>query len=111
MAESLGATLDTLYATITERRKNGDADSSYVAKLADKGRGKICQKFGEESVEVIVDAMADKKNGVVGESADMLFHLMMLWADMGIKPADVAAELRRREGTSGIDEKKNRKKG
>lgn len=107
----LDPTLDALYATILERRKSGDASSSYVAKLADKGREKICQKLGEEAVETIIDAIADKKKGVVSESADMLFHLLMLWADMGIKPDDVAAELARREGTSGIDEKKNRKKG
>lgn len=107
----LGTALDGLYATIAERRREGDADASYVAKLAAKGRGKICQKLGEEAVETIVDAMAGKKNGVVGESADLLFHLLMLWADMGVEPADVAAELQRREGTSGIEEKKNRKKG
>ena len=107
----LGDTLNGLYATIVERRKKGDPDSSYVAKLAAKGRGKICQKLGEEAVETIIDAMDDKKNGVVGESADLLFHLAMLWADMGVKPADIAAELQRREGTSGIEEKKNRKKG
>lgn len=107
----LDDTLEKLHATIIKRREKGDPDSSYVAKLAQKGRGKICQKLGEEAVETIVDAMADKKSGVVSESADLLFHLLMLWADMGVKPADVAAELQRREGTSGIDEKKNRKKG
>lgn len=111
MAENLGTQLDSLYKTITERRKSDDTEKSYVAKLTAKGRGKMCQKLGEEAVEVIIDAMADKKKGVIAESADVLFHLSMIWADMGIKPADVAAELHRRENTSGIEEKKNRKKG
>lgn len=111
MAVSLGEQLDSLYKTILARRKKGDGEDSYVAKLAARGRGKMCQKFGEEAVEVIIDAMDDKKKGVIAESADVLFHLSMIWADMGIKPADVAAELQRREGISGIEEKKNRKKG
>jgi phosphoribosyl-ATP pyrophosphohydrolase len=110
MTKSFDPALEALYATIIERRKNSDAANSYVAKLAGKGRDKICQKLGEEAVETIIDAVADKKKGVVAESADLLFHLLMLWADMGIKPADIAAELERRQGTSGIDEKKNRKK-
>lgn len=105
----IGDTLDALYATILERRKSGDNDSSYVAKLAGRGRHKMCQKLGEEAVEVVIDAVANKKKGTVSESADLLFHLLMLWADMGIKPKDVAAELAARQGTSGIDEKKNRK--
>lgn len=111
MAETLGSQLDKLHDTILQRRKKGDAESSYVAKLTAKGRGKMCQKLGEEAVEVIVDALSDKKKGVIAESADVLFHLSMIWADMGIKPADVAAELQRREGISGVEEKKNRKKG
>lgn len=111
MAKSaLDPTLETLYATIMERRKNGNPENSYVAKLAAKGREKICQKLGEEAVETVIDGVAGYKKGVVGESADLLFHLCMLWADMGIKPADVAAELQRREGVSGVEEKKNRKK-
>lgn len=107
--ETIDATLDALYATIIERRKTGDKETSYVAKLAAKGRHKICQKLGEEAVEIVIDAVADKKNGVVSESADMLFHLLMLWADMGIALTDIAAELQRRQNISGIEEKKNRK--
>jgi phosphoribosyl-ATP pyrophosphohydrolase len=106
----IGSVLDELYTTILQRRKEGNSEASYVAKLATKGRMKISQKLGEEAVETIIDAIADKKSGVVSESADMLFHLLMLWADMGIKPADVAAELHKRQNVSGIDEKKNRKK-
>lgn len=107
---SLDTTFQRLYETIAERHAKGDPEKSYVAKLANKGRGKICQKLGEEAVEIVVDAMVDKKNGVISESADLMFHLLVLWTDMGITPADIAAELERREGTSGIDEKKNRKK-
>lgn len=107
---TIGSVLDELYDTILDRRKAGNSETSYVAKLAIKGRLKICQKLGEEAVETVIDAVADKKSGVVSESADMLFHLLMLWADMGIKPADIATELQRRQNISGIDEKKNRKK-
>ncbi|MCH2547839.1 MAG: phosphoribosyl-ATP diphosphatase [Alphaproteobacteria bacterium] len=105
----LDNTLDALYATIIERRQSNDSDSSYVAKLAKKGRHKICQKLGEEAVETVIEGVADKKKAVVSESSDLLFHLLMLWADMGIKPDDIAKELIRRQSISGIEEKKNRK--
>lgn len=108
---NLTPTLENLYSTIEQRRKSGDANASYVAKLSAKGRAKMCQKLGEEAVETVIDAMIDKREGVIGESADLLFHLLVLWADMGITPQDVASELQRREGTSGIEEKTNRNKG
>ena len=100
--------LDTLYATILSRR-TGDADTSYVARLTAKGRDKIAQKVGEEAVETVIAAVADDRAAIISESADLLFHLALLWADAGVTPADVAAELERRQGVSGLDEKAARK--
>ncbi|CDF36072.1 2C-methyl-D-erythritol 2,4-cyclodiphosphate synthase [Chondrus crispus] len=77
-------------------------------KLFSKGRQKIAQKVGEEAVEVVIDATSDNIEGVIKESADLLYHLNVLWADVGVKPDDVWAELESREGTSGIKEKASR---
>ena len=101
--------LDELYSVIASR-KGTDPDKSYTAKLFARGRGKIAQKFGEEAVETVVAALSEGKDELVGESADTLYHLLVLWADCGIEPAKVWAELARRAGTSGIDEKKARAK-
>ncbi|WP_372002901.1 phosphoribosyl-ATP diphosphatase [Tistrella mobilis] len=100
--------LDRLVTTIRSR-KGADPSSSYVAKLLGKGRLKMAQKVGEEAVEVAIAAVAQDKDALVDESADLLFHLMVLWADAGLDPAEVMATLGRREGRSGIEEKKNRK--
>ncbi len=99
--------LDRLEQVI-QSRKDGDADKSYVAKLFKKGRQKIAQKVGEEGVETALAAGADNRGEVISESADLLFHLMVLWADMGISADDIFEELARREGISGIDEKNSR---
>jgi phosphoribosyl-ATP pyrophosphohydrolase len=98
---------DQLLATIIERR-SGDPATSYVAKLTAKGRAKMAQKLGEEAVEVVIAAMSDDKAGMVSESADLMFHLAVLLADAGLSFDDVRAELERREGVSGIDEKAKR---
>lgn len=98
---------DQLLATIIERR-SGDPVTSYVAKLTAKGRAKMAQKLGEEAVEVVIAAMADDKPGLVSESADLMFHLAVLLADAGLSFDDIRAELERREGVSGIDEKAKR---
>ncbi|MBT3700627.1 MAG: phosphoribosyl-ATP diphosphatase [Alphaproteobacteria bacterium] len=100
--------LDRLFDVI-EGRKSQDADKSYVASLYKKGRQKIAQKVGEEAVETVIAAIADDRAGVVNESADLLFHLMVLWADSGVCPDDIYLELARREGLSGLDEKTARK--
>ncbi|WBX85653.1 phosphoribosyl-ATP diphosphatase [Sphingosinicella microcystinivorans] len=102
------ATLDRLAAIVASRRA-ADPAESYVAKLFAKGRGKIAQKVGEEAVEAVIAAVGDDREGLIGESADLLFHLSVLWADMGITPDDIDAELARREGVSGIAEKAARK--
>lgn len=96
-----------LYDTVLSR-KGADPSSSWTAKLFSKGRAKITQKVGEEAVEVVIDATSGDAEGVVKESADLLYHLSVLWADMGIKPNDVWSELEAREGTSGIKEKASR---
>ena len=104
---SLSEMFERLYATVVERR-GGDPETSYVARLTAKGRGKIAQKLGEEAVETVIAAVAQGKPALVGETADLLFHLSVLLADAGITPADIAAELLRREGVSGLAEKASR---
>lgn len=99
--------LDTLEQVIRERR-NGDPATSYVAKLTAKGRAKIAQKLGEEAVEAAIAAVQDDRQGLTGEAADLIFHLLVLLADTGLTLEDVRAELTRREGVSGIDEKESR---
>ena len=100
-------TLARLEATIASR-KGADPASSYVASLFAKGRPKIARKLGEEAVEAIVAALAEDQTALTGEAADMIFHLMVLLADCDVPFADVLAELQRREGTSGHDEKASR---
>jgi phosphoribosyl-ATP pyrophosphohydrolase len=99
--------LEKLFAVI-ESRRNADPALSYVAKLLGKGAPKIAKKVGEEGVEVAIAAAQADRTATVRESADLVFHLMLLWAAMGITPAEITAELERREGISGIEEKKKR---
>lgn len=101
--------LSRLEQTIRARR-SANPETSYVAKLTAMGRAKIAQKLGEEAVETVIAAMADDKGEVVKEGADLLFHLTVLLADMGLSLDDVYAELDRREGLSGIAEKAARAK-
>jgi phosphoribosyl-ATP pyrophosphohydrolase len=109
MADS--QTLDRLYQAILSRR-GGDPETSYTAKLFMRGRAKIAQKLGEEAVETVIEAMKDGEPAkLAAESADLLYHLLVLWADAGLKPAEVYDVLAAREGISGIAEKASRKKG
>ena len=101
--------LDRLHAAILARRGANPA-ASYTAKLLAGGTAKIAQKLGEEAVEAAIAAVQGSRSALVGESADLLYHLLVLWADVGIVPEEVWAELARREGISGIDEKKSRPK-
>ena len=96
--------LDTLEAVI-RARKDADPATSYVAKLFTRGRAKIAQKLGEEATETVIAAMGDDKAALTGEAADLIFHLLVLLADADVSLDEVRAELRRREGVSGIDEK------
>ena len=101
--------LDNIFETI-EARKNADADTSYVASLFAKGTNKIAEKVSEETTEAIIEAVQGNKENLTQESADLLFHLMVLWSDAGLKPDDVFDVLKQRQGMSGIEEKNNRKK-
>ena len=96
--------LSRLEETINQRRV-ADPASSYVASLFAKGRAKIAQKLGEEAVETVIAAMADDKDEVTKEAADLVFHLGVLLAEMGLSFEDVLSELDRREGQSGLVEK------
>src|SRR3954453_19419459 len=107
--EELGPPLDRLWQVIQARR-GADPQTSYTARLFSRGRAKIAQKLGEEAVETVIEGVGNNREGLVGESADLLYHLLVLWAAVGISPADVAAELTRRDGTSGITEKRARAK-
>src|ERR1700726_2609867 len=109
MTAELGSALDRLWNVIQSRR-GADPQSSYTARLFARGRAKIAQKLGEEAVEAVIEGVGDNPAALVGESADLIYHLLVLWAAAGISPADVAAELARREGSSGIAEKRARAK-
>ncbi|MBK8208851.1 MAG: phosphoribosyl-ATP diphosphatase [Rhodospirillales bacterium] len=96
--------LEKLFAII-ESRRGADPASSYTARLLNKGRAKIAKKTGEEAVEVVVAALAEGRGELAAESADLLYHLLVLWASVGIKPSDVWAQIAKREGVSGLLEK------
>lgn len=91
-------------------RKGSDPSSSYTAKLLGRGIEKCAQKLGEEAVETAIAAASRDTDGAISESADVLYHLLVLWAAMDIDPSQVYGELARREGISGIAEKAGRKK-
>jgi phosphoribosyl-ATP pyrophosphohydrolase len=103
----MAASLDRLEAIIRERR-DGDPATSYVARLTRDGRARIARKLGEEAIETLVAALADDRAATRSEAADLLFHLLVLLADMELSFDDVVAELERREGVSGIAEKASR---
>lgn len=102
--------LQELYDLLQDRKRNGDPDVSYTARLFAKGTAKIAQKVGEEAVEIVIAAMQQDKKEVISESADLLYHLLALWVDRGVSPEEVITQLKSRNGVSGIDEKKARKK-
>jgi phosphoribosyl-ATP pyrophosphohydrolase len=108
MADKLGETLARLWATI-EARRGASPDNSYTAKLLAAGPEGVARKLGEESLEAIIEAVKGDKSALTRESADVLYHLLVLWAAAGLSPGDVATELTRREGVSGIEEKLSRK--
>ena len=97
-------TLSRLSATIAARR-NADPATSWVAKLHASGVPVIARKLGEEAVETVVAALVGSRDELIGEAADLLFHLLVLLDAKGVPLADVLAELDRREGTGGIAEK------
>lgn len=104
-----GAILDELYAVI-ESRRDGDPAQSRSAKLFAKGPDKIAQKVGEEAVEAVIEAVKGDNKAFAEESADLLYHLLVLWAARGLTPGDIWGVLQARQGTSGIAEKAARGK-
>jgi phosphoribosyl-ATP pyrophosphohydrolase len=100
--------LDRLYAVI-DSRKDADPDTSYTARLFSRGRPQIAKKLGEEAVEALIEGIRGDGPKLIGESADMLYHLLTLWAANNVKPQSVWNELARREGLSGLAEKAARK--
>lgn len=101
--------LERLFDTISDR-KTADPATSYTAKLFSRGRARIAQKVGEEAVETVIAAATNDTAHIVSESADLLYHLLVLWADADIRPEQVWQTLEAREGISGIAEKNSRKK-
>ncbi len=101
--------LHDLAATI-EARKGADPDSSWTAKLLAKGPEKCAEKFGEEAVEAIIEAVKNDKDGLTAEAADVLYHLLVMLASRDVALDDVLEELARRQGLSGIAEKAARPK-
>jgi phosphoribosyl-ATP pyrophosphohydrolase len=100
-------TLERLAATIAARQ-GADPETSWTAKLLAKGPEKCAEKFGEEAIEAIIEAVKGDRARLTSEAADVLYHLLVMLAARDVTLADVLAELDRREGMSGIDEKAGR---
>ncbi|HXM82597.1 MAG TPA: phosphoribosyl-ATP diphosphatase [Burkholderiales bacterium] len=109
MKPALYETLERIAATI-EERKHGDVKTSYVARLLSQGEDALLKKIGEEATETVLAAKSGDRLHLVRETADLWFHCMIVLARHGLGPGDVLAEMHRREGISGIDEKAARKK-
>ena len=99
--------LDRLWSVVTSRR-GVDPAISHSARLLARGTAKVAQKFGEEAVECLIEAVRGDRDAVIAESADVLYHLVVVWVSAGVAPEEVWAELTRREGVSGITEKASR---
>jgi len=106
MAEDFIASLESLIRS----RRGADPMTSYTAKLFAAGRAKIAQKVGEEAVETVIASLGADREALIGEATDLMFHLLVLLADADLSLDDIRAEMRRREGVSGIDEKAARKR-
>lgn len=106
-ASPAAAVLDRLWAVVMSRR-DADPSVSHSARLLSRGPAKVAQKFGEEAVECLIEGAAGNHDALVAESADVLYHLLVLWVSAGVQPDEVWAELKRREGISGIAEKASR---
>jgi phosphoribosyl-ATP pyrophosphohydrolase len=104
-----GFNLENLAAIIAERARAG-GDQSYTRKLLDEGIEKCAKKLGEEATETVVAALSSDKAAVIGESADLLYHLLVVLQARGVKLDEVYAELERRTGQSGLEEKAARRK-
>jgi phosphoribosyl-ATP pyrophosphohydrolase len=101
------AVLDRLWGVVMSRR-TADPNTSHSARLLSRGTAKVAQKFGEEAVECLIEAVGGNRAALIAESADVLYHLLVMWVDAGVRADEVWVELARREGVSGIAEKASR---
>jgi phosphoribosyl-ATP pyrophosphohydrolase len=108
MSSTLGEELDALADVVAERAEKGAAGSSYTVELLNAGVNRCAKKFGEEATETVIAATTGEN--LAGEAADALYHLLVLLQASGVAPAAVAAELNKRRGTSGLEEKAARKR-
>ena len=108
--EASAEVLERLWLVVMARR-HADPAVSHSARLLSRGIPKVAQKFGEEAVECLIEAVAGNHEALIGESADVLYHLIVLWVASGLRPEEVWAELARREGISGVAEKASRGTG
>lgn len=111
IAGAEAAIVDRLWQVVEDRRRSGDTMHSHSARLLARGTAKVAQKLGEEAVECVIEAATGNRGATVLESADLLYHLVVVWVDAGIRPEEVWAELARRQGISGIAEKAARPRG
>jgi phosphoribosyl-ATP pyrophosphohydrolase len=105
--ETNAVVLDRLWSVVMNRR-DADPTISHSARLLSRGAAKVAQKFGEEAVECLIEAVRGDRDAIIAESADVLYHLVVVWVSTGVAPEEVWAELMRREGVSGIAEKASR---
>ena len=98
-----GRFLEELFAVI-ESRRSADPEESHTARLLAKGPDVVAKKLGEEAVETVIEGVRGDKERLAAESADLLYHLLVLWAARGVQPAEVWSALAARRGTSGIAE-------
>jgi phosphoribosyl-ATP pyrophosphohydrolase len=101
------AVLDRLWSVVMSRR-TADPATSHSARLLSRGTAKVAQKFGEEAVECVIEAVAGNRPALIAESSDVLYHLIVMWVNAGIRAEEVWAEMVRREGISGVAEKAGR---
>ena len=106
--KDIGSNLELLYETILKRMARGKVKDSYTAQILDKGTNYIAQKVGEEVVELVIAAVNRNKKLSISESADVLYHMLVLWASIGITPSMISSELESRQKQSGIQEKNSR---
>ncbi len=90
------------------KKRIADPNQSYIAKMFNKGHNKIVQKFGEEAVELVIEAALGERKKTISEASDMIFHFLLLLEDAGIELKEVLAMMESREGISGLEEKKQR---
>jgi phosphoribosyl-ATP pyrophosphohydrolase len=104
MVDPMADSVDRLYEAVLAAKQE-DPASSRTARLLRAGRAKMAKKLAEEAVEVVIDAMHGHRDAVVRESADLIYHLVVLWVSSGLEPEDVWTEMKRRERLLGIAEK------